>query len=177
MSVSVDEILPRLEGEEGWTRLEAPSWMGDRRQFIAGDHDPERLMLHYFRRESDQALMARVWLGPAAEGPPGHVHGGCLAAVLDECMGLSAWITNRPCLAGRITVEFRKPAPHGCVYTVEAVVASEEGRKLFTQARITHATQGDVAVSEGTFIRMSMERLAKLAPGRVDWPLTPDSEA
>ena len=169
MSEVAPATLPWMEGEEGWTLLRSPFWMSEHRQFLSGDGDPDRVQIRYYRRDRDQALMARVWVGPHAEGPPGHVHGGCLAAILDECMGLSAWITSRPCLAGRITVEFRRPVPLECAYTVEAFVEGEDGRKLSTRARFIDAAGQDLAVSEGTFIRMSLDRLAELAPGRGDW--------
>lgn len=60
--------------------------------FVSGDADDDRLRVAYFRRNEDDALLATVWFGSKAEGPPHHAHGGSIAAVLDEAMGASAWI-------------------------------------------------------------------------------------
>lgn len=60
------------------------------RQFLQGHPD---LRLAYYRNlEKDErghhVLLGRAFFGSAGcEGPPGHAHGGSMAAVLDEAMG------------------------------------------------------------------------------------------
>ena len=48
--------------------------------------------IHYFRTGPDRSLRAKVLFGPGTQGPPGHAHGGSMAAVLDEAMGGAAWM-------------------------------------------------------------------------------------
>ena len=148
---------------EGWEPVDMPSWVGRTEQYISGNQDPERVEIRYFRRTSDSAAMARVWLGPRSEGPPKHVHGGCQAAVLDELMGLSAWTTGRPCLAGTIQVEFRVPVPHSFAYTVEAFVELEEARKLRTRAHLIDEEGQLMTVATGTFVRLELSKFSEMA--------------
>ncbi|MBW2476490.1 MAG: PaaI family thioesterase, partial [Deltaproteobacteria bacterium] len=79
-----------LQGEPGWTPFDAPALVGETLKFVSGDQTGNRFRVRYFR-DQDQALVARVWFGPVTEGPPGHAHGGSIAAVLDEVLGLAAF--------------------------------------------------------------------------------------
>jgi hypothetical protein len=79
-----------LQGEAGWEGFDAPALVGETLRFVSGDQTGNRFRMSYFRNQ-DQDLVARVWFGPVTEGPPGHAHGGSIAAVLDEVLGLAAW--------------------------------------------------------------------------------------
>ena len=149
--------------EAGWISLDLPQWLGRSQQYISGDADPDRVTLRHYQRPGDRALMTRVWVGPRTEGPPLHVHGGCQAALLDECMGISAWSTERPALAGTIQVEFRAPVPYGHAYTVEAFVEREDETKLFTRASLMDASGKVLTVATGTFVRRPLSFFAKMA--------------
>ncbi|MCU1588188.1 MAG: hypothetical protein JWN31_1681 [Frankiales bacterium] len=50
----------------------------------------------------------RVCFGAAYEGPPGHVHGGMVAAMFDELLGRAQHSAG---FTGRLTVTYRKPTP------------------------------------------------------------------
>ena len=43
-------------------------------------------------------------------GPPGHVHGGAMAAALDEAMGAVCWMNGHPVVAATISREIRLDA-------------------------------------------------------------------
>ena len=68
--------------EEGWSPVIAPQALAAA-TFLSGGADENRLRLRYFRRESDGAMMGKAWFGPMTQGPPGHAHGGSMAALLD----------------------------------------------------------------------------------------------
>ncbi len=93
--------------EEGWTPIEPLVSVGTGRSFVSGDPEGDRLRVRYFRRARDGALVGRVWFGPGAEGPPGHAHGGSMAAVLDEAMGAAAWMAGHTVVAARVTINLR----------------------------------------------------------------------
>jgi acyl-coenzyme A thioesterase PaaI-like protein len=100
------------------------------RSYVAGDPDGDRLRVRYFWRASagePAALAARAWFGPRAEGPPGHAHGGAMASVLDEAMGLAVWLAHRPAVAAHLETDFRKPIPLGSTVTAETTVGPAEG--------------------------------------------------
>lgn len=154
---------PTLVGEEGWSELPMPRTLGRGRSFVSGDNEGDRLRVKYFRRESDNAMVGRVWFGPGAEGPPYFVHGGSMAAVLDEVMGGSAWLAGHTVVAAQITVRFKKMIPLFTIMTLEAGVERVEGRRVYVRGSLT-APDGIVHTEgEGVFIKLAPEHFADLA--------------
>ncbi len=124
-----------LSGEAGWTPFDAASLVGKSLRFVSGDPEGNRFRVNYYR-DSDQQLKARIWFGPETEGPPGYAHGGSVAAVMDEVLGLTAWAAGFPILVGNLNVSFKSPLPLQKVVTVEGKVISAEGRKVMVHGRI-----------------------------------------
>jgi len=122
------------------------------RSFVAGDPDGQALRITYRQRplgaeaaahataSAPAELSARAWFGPRAEGPPGHAHGGSMAAVLDEAMGLAVWLAHRAAVAAHLETDFRRPIPLGTTVTVETTVGPAEGSG---KARVTGRLVGD----------------------------------
>jgi acyl-coenzyme A thioesterase PaaI-like protein len=124
-----------LSGEEGWVPFDAPSLVGESLRFVSGNREPDRFRARYYR-DSDKHLHARFWFGPETGGPPGHAHGGALAAVMDEALGLAAWAAGYPIVVANLNVNFRNMLPLEKVVTVESRVISVEGRKIKVHGRI-----------------------------------------
>ncbi|TQM69651.1 acyl-coenzyme A thioesterase PaaI-like protein [Actinomadura hallensis] len=94
---------------------------------------------------------ADVRLGAAYEGPPGLVHGGVSAMLLDHIMGETASGRRRTAFTGTLTMRYRRGTPLGPL-RLEARVVREEGRKIFVDGSISDA--GGVTVeAEGIFIQ------------------------
>jgi hypothetical protein len=55
-------------------------------------------------RAEDGSVSADFHLGAAYEGPPGHVHGGVSAMILDHVLGEGASLPGRPRLTGTLTM-------------------------------------------------------------------------
>jgi acyl-coenzyme A thioesterase PaaI-like protein len=124
-----------LDGPPDWTSFDAPSLVGASLRFVSGEPTGNRYRVRYYR-DADQRLRARVWFGPETEGPPGHAHGGSMAAVLDEVLGLAAWAAGYPIVVGNLNVSFRQLLPLQQVVTVESSIVSAEGRKVLVRGRI-----------------------------------------
>ncbi|BCR06237.1 acyl-CoA thioesterase [Desulfuromonas versatilis] len=124
-----------LSGDAGWVAFDAPSLVGASLRFVSGEPDGNRYRVRYYR-DPDQQLRARIWFGPETEGPPGHAHGGAMAAVLDEVLGLAAWAAGYPIVVGNLNVSFRNLLPLEQVVTIESEVISTEGRKVMVHGRI-----------------------------------------
>ena len=62
----------------------------DSHSFLVANPSGESVRIAYFRGPAAGALYAKAWFGRETQGPPGHVHGGAMAAVLDEAMGGTA---------------------------------------------------------------------------------------
>lgn len=86
-------------------------------------------------------------------GPPGTVHGGVVAMVLDELLGAVNACLGLGAYTGTLTIRYERPTPIGHELTFDAWVDRTEGRKVFTVGTIC---AGDVvtARAEGVFIRV-----------------------
>jgi acyl-coenzyme A thioesterase PaaI-like protein len=124
-----------LGGEADWAPFDAPSLVGESLRFVSGEPEGNRFRVRYYR-DKEQNLQARIWFGPETEGPPGHAHGGSMAAVLDEVLGLAAWAAGYSIVVGNLNVSFRTLLPLQKVVTVESRVVSAEGRKVVVHGRI-----------------------------------------
>jgi len=149
--------------EEGWTPIEMPFSSSGGASFVEGDPSGTRLRIRQFVRELDKRLFAKVWFGPQAEGPPGHAHGGSMAAVLDHTMGVSAWVAGYPVLAATITISFHAKLPLGTIAVAECGVERTEGKKVYTTGRL-YAGDSEKPFASGTglFILQEIEKFKGL---------------
>ncbi|MCF6180065.1 MAG: PaaI family thioesterase [Geopsychrobacter sp.] len=135
---AVKKVEFELKGEKNWQPFDAPSLVGNSLRFVSGEPEGDRFRVRYYRDE-ELALIARVWFGPETEGPPGHAHGGSMAAVLDEVLGLAAWAAGHPVVVGRLNIHFSQLLPLETVMQVESEVISVEGRKIKVKGKIVSA--------------------------------------
>lgn len=111
-------------------------------------------------REEGSAC-AEFVLGPLYEGPPGKVHGGVAALVLDQVFGEAAAAGGTPGMTGTLTLRYRKPTALGAC-SAKAWVDRRDGIKTTVKGWLKDA-EGDVCVeAEGLFIlpRWAREQLA-----------------
>ena len=134
-----------LSGENDWQPFDAPALVGASLRFVSGEGDGNRYRVRYYQNPRGE-LRARIWFGPDTEGPPGHAHGGSMAAVLDEVLGLAAWAAGYPVVVGNLNVSFRNLLPLEAVVTVDSEVATIEGRKVTVTGRIY---RGETVFAEG----------------------------
>lgn len=102
-----------------------------------------------------------VTFGSAYEGPPGHVHGGFVAAAFDEILGYVQSTTGNPGMTGTLKVRYRKPTPLHVELRLEGTVTRVDGRKIFTEGRM-YAADMLTADAEGIFISVDLEKMLEL---------------
>lgn len=103
---------------------------------------------------------SEFFLNALYEGPPGMVHGGVVALVLDQIFGEAAAAGGTPGMTGTLTLRYKKPTALGAL-TAEAWVASSAGIKTIVKGWLKDA-EGDITVeAEGLFIlpRWAREQL------------------
>lgn len=101
--------------------------------------------------EGDKAL-GKVNCGYAYEGPPGHIHGGYIAAIFDQFLGMAQLIGKKPGMTGTLTTRYLKPTPLNTDLDLEAEVTVLEGRKTLVKGKIMN---GEIvtATCEGLFVQ------------------------
>ena len=138
--------------------LTFPKEYGMGRSFVGGDENEDRLRVRYYLRKSDKQFFAKVFFGKFAQGPPHHAHGGSMAAVLDEAMGLGALVAGYSVVAAKLSVEYVKMMPLNMVITVEVNEEKVDGRKVWMKAKIIGADGEIYSRSEGLYITIPIEK-------------------
>src|SRR5688500_1674950 len=92
-------------------------------------------------------------------GPPGHVHGGAMAAALDEAMGAVCWMNGHKVVAATISVNFLAMLPIETETILDAHIERIDGRKISTRAALTNPAGQTVAEGQGLFIVLTEEAL------------------
>jgi acyl-coenzyme A thioesterase PaaI-like protein len=90
-------------------------------------------------------------LGAAYEGPPGMVHGGVSALVLDHVLGATAHQPGKPAVTGTLTLRYLRGTPLGQPLHARAHVERIDGTKTFAVGHIADA-EGVTVQAEGVFI-------------------------
>jgi hypothetical protein len=109
------------------------------------------------QHEPDGTCWAEFDLGLAYEGPPGLVHGGICALVLDHLLGEAAsdGLTT-PKFTGTITLKYLRGTPLGAV-RAEAFVERIEGFKTYARGYLSDA-EGHTVEADGVFIQPAWAR-------------------
>ena len=95
-------------------------------------------------------VRADVHLGAGYEGPPGHVHGGMCALILDHVLGATAHQPGKPAYTGTITVRYLRPTRLGAV-RAEARMERTDGTKTYAVGQLRNV-DGLTVEAEGVFI-------------------------
>jgi len=133
--------------------------------FVGSGGNEDRFKIVSFWNSIDKHLTMTSTFGPLCQGPPGHAHGGSIAALLDEAMGGSAWLSGYPVVAASFTINLRKMLPLGTTCDAVGWVSEVKGRKVFTKGTLTAKggeTDGTLhADSEGVFVILQKKDLPK----------------
>ncbi|VEG40510.1 uncharacterized protein, possibly involved in aromatic compounds catabolism [Mycolicibacterium flavescens] len=112
------------------------------------------MVIHH---EQDGRCWSEFTLSGAYEGPPGWVHGGICALVLDHLLGEAASDgLTQPKFTGTISLRYLRGTPLGPL-RAEAFVERSEGVKTFARGYLLDA-QGATVEAEGVFIQPAWAR-------------------
>ena len=111
---------------------------------------------------TDGRAEGRVTLGKTHEGPPGLVHGGVVATLLDHVLARAVRAAGRGGLTATLTVTYRRPVRLGVPLLVTGEVATTDGRRTTAVGRlVAEEDPGRVlAEAEGLFVALRPERAA-----------------
>lgn len=100
--------------------------------------------------------VGRVTLGKAHEGPPGLVHGGVVAMLLDHALARSARVAGHGGLTAGLTVRFKRPVPLGVPLVVRGQLGEVDGRRANATAWLTAEDDPDTVLSEGEALLVAL---------------------
>jgi acyl-coenzyme A thioesterase PaaI-like protein len=96
---------------------------------------------------------------------PGLVHGGLVAAALDEACGLLATWYRFPAVTARIFVRYRVPVPISTELLVRSRLVEERGRRLHVDGSLTDGSEV-LAEARAAFLHVPLEHFLGTPEGR-----------
>ncbi|MFL1431563.1 MULTISPECIES: PaaI family thioesterase [unclassified Nocardiopsis] len=159
-SAAVEEVTDRLalapRRQIGtMVRRELPdgdSEFGTITNIVAGDTNPAAPPLSLV--PTADGVYGEVTLDTVYQGPPGLVHGGWIAALLDQAVGTASSLATSPGLTAKLEVNYRRPTPLFNPLEITAEVERTERRKVYVNGRIR--VNGEVT-AEATAIMVRVE--------------------
>jgi uncharacterized protein (TIGR00369 family) len=119
--------------------------------FGCGTNNPAGLQLQFSVTPHHSVLCAAV-VSDNYEGPPGYLHGGIIATLLDEAMSKANRAEGVTAMTRQMQVEYLRPVPSGEAIEIEGRVTRSEGRKHWTEALIRNTEGRILAQATGLFI-------------------------
>ncbi|MDX1663486.1 MAG: PaaI family thioesterase [Candidatus Promineifilaceae bacterium] len=123
--------------------------------FVCGRHNPRGLGMTFYDNGVDE--VSATYAVPAVyQGYPGIVHGGIVAAILDEAVGRVALIGDHHhfMMSVRLEIKYRQPVPTETPLTVS-------GRIIRLRGRLGRAA-GEIRLPDGTVAAEASLTLADL---------------
>lgn len=105
-----------------------------------------------FTPTPEGVLTAQYTFDEGKQGPPTIVHGGALAAVIDEAMTAVVFHLDLPAFTAKLNIDYRAAVRVGDTVRIQARLDRREGRKLFLTASITHLNGTLAAEATGLFV-------------------------
>jgi acyl-coenzyme A thioesterase PaaI-like protein len=96
---------------------------------------------------------------------PGFVHGGLVAAALDEACGLLATWHSFPTVTARIFVRYRRPVAINTELLVRAKLESSHGRRLRVNGTLSDGDE-PLAEARAAFLHVPLEHFLATPEGR-----------
>jgi acyl-coenzyme A thioesterase PaaI-like protein len=104
-----------------------------------------------------ESVRAEVVLGAAHEGPPGRVHGGWVAAILDHVLGRATAAAGFPGMTASLTVDYHRGTPYAVPLSVEGRLVRREGRKLYATGTLSAGSEA-CATATAILVHFSADR-------------------
>lgn len=114
-------------------------------------------------QEASNRITGTVKFSQAFEGPPGHVHGGWVAGVLDHLMGMTHVRTGHPGMTGGLSVRYLKPTPLNQVIEVSAQATELDDKRTEVKAEMRFG-ETTTATAEAIFVRVDREKFGFETP-------------
>lgn len=127
------------------------------RCFVCGQRNP--FGLHLVFRVEERSVVADFQPREEHQGFPGVIHGGIVAALLDETLGRTSLLGEHPewTMTGRLEVRYRRYVPYGPLLRARARLTNERRRVLQASGVLTLSNDESVVLAEaqGTFLPLS----------------------
>ena len=138
-----------------------------RQCFVCGVENKTGLKMRFYETDSRPVEVSSTYTVPRRfEGYPGIVHGGIIAAMLDEVTSRAVMRGNPPrfVVTVQMSVRYRKPVPVETPLTLVGRVVKESGRVITVTGEITGPEGELLAESEATLVQVDQAFFGDMSP-------------
>lgn len=149
-----------------------------KRCFVCGVENQFGLKIKFYETEPGQ-VSAETTVPEQFQGYGGIVHGGIVAAILDEVSGRSMIRGEPPrfMVTAKLEVRYRKPVPVGKRLLLEGRAKEDSGRVAVVTGAIYDENHVLLAEAEAVLVDIPKQILDESGLGPDDWKVYPDREA
>lgn len=162
----------KAAGQTEQTQTKQPN---SRHCFVCGLENEYGLGMSFYEIGPGEVVVEHV-VPDQYQGYPGVVHGGVVAAMLDEVLGRAAMVGEHSHfrLTAKLTIRYRKPVPTGELLRLHGNLLRERGRLAFAHAELrlqdgTLAAEADGVLADLPELPVEEEELERLG-----WKVYPD---
>jgi len=127
------------QGNGDWVKHRTSLYNGERRLFtkaVISELPGKFFEYQFFYNQKEQRLKGVVQFGLYTQGPPGCVHGGASASMMDSAIGVCVNKCFTHCVTATLSMNYKSFLPLGTTALVESWVDKVEGRKIFGSAEL-----------------------------------------
>lgn len=122
--------------------------------FVCGEKNPIGLKLRLRTDPERGESAAEVTFRDDFQGWTKVVHGGLLAAVLDEALIYAAGAKGHICVTGEMTVRYVKPASTGVAYALRGRFLEDKGRVVLAESSLCDGEGQEIARASGKLFKV-----------------------
>lgn len=145
--------------------------------FVCGVENPFGLHLMFYEDEPGR-VVAEIKVPAHFQGYPGVVHGGVIAAMLDEVSGRTMLRGSPPrwMVTAKLDIRYRKPVPTEKRLYLEGQAKEDNGKVAVVTGIIMDADRVVLAESEAVMVNLPGNLAGQVSFGPDDWKVYPDPE-
>lgn len=148
--------------------------------FVCGVENPSGLHAHFYQLD-ETTCVAKFLPDPSHQGYPGRVHGGVVAAILDETMGRAIWAdVTQWGVTVELSLRYRAPVPLGEMLTIVGRITDNTRRVFEAEGELLLADGAPAVTARGKFVKIPLDRIldegSQLDPN-LDLFVVPDPQA
>lgn len=145
--------------------------------FVCGVSNPFGLKLRFYETSPGE-VCADYTVGEEYQGFPGVVHGGVVAAMLDELAGraLMGIDTPRFMYTARLEVRYRKNVPVGQPLRLVGTAGASRQRTATARSAIYDSAGALLAEAEALLVNVPDEIIQSVDMASLGWGIYPESE-
>ena len=143
--------------------------------FVCGVKNDAGLQMRFYETDETPARVFASYTVPARyQGYPGIVHGGIIAAMLDEVISRTIFRGDPPRLVvtAQLTIRYRRPVPVETKLRLAGWVERDSGKVIKVAGTIHNLNGALLAEAEGLLMEVDQNVIGPPQPQ--DWQLYPD---